>query len=182
VSRDGRAPRDRRACCSTALWPGVTHARTVQFTNHGPVVLNVIAGPRPGGLTTLEPLLSNDSVLGRETVSSMQRRVIGRRHRRGQRRLLAVRQRAGQRDLHATRRPRCRAERQTVERRRADGRTLDVRKIGLRATWAGHGRPSARRAQRSTNSRRRRRLHRGYGTANAVRPGSTAAVLFPFRS
>ena len=61
---------------STVLWPGVTHARTVQFTNHGPVVLNVIAGPRPGGLTTLEPLLSNDSVLGRETVSSMQRRVL----------------------------------------------------------------------------------------------------------
>ena len=59
----------------TTLWPGVTYDRTVEFTPHGPVVLHVIRGPRPSGLTTLRPLLSNDAVLGRERLTSMERRV-----------------------------------------------------------------------------------------------------------
>ena len=36
-----------------------------------------MTAPRPGGLYALRPVLSNDSVLGRETVSSMQRRISG---------------------------------------------------------------------------------------------------------
>src|SRR5262245_37385039 len=47
----GAAPRE--------LWPGVTYESGVQFTTHGPVAINVLRGPRPGGLTTLEPVLSN---------------------------------------------------------------------------------------------------------------------------
>ena len=165
---------------STVLWPGVTHARTVQFTNHGPVVLNVIAGPRPGGLTTLEPLLSNDSVLGRETVSSMQRRVTDgvtagvnadfSRFDNG--RVSGVFMRHG--DLAAG----PNAKRSSVGVL-TDG-TLDVRKIGLRATWAGttvhplaalNDPPTPGGAAVYTT---------GYGTATPSAPGSTAAVLFPF--
>ena len=165
---------------STVLWPGVTHARTVQFTNHGPVVLNVIAGPRPGGLTTLEPLLSNDSVLGRETVSSMQRRVADgvtagvnadfSRFDNG--RVSGVFMRHG--DLAAA--PNARRSSVGVL---TDG-TLDVRKIGLRATWAGttvhplaalNDPPTPGGAAVYTT---------GYGTATPSAPGSTAAVLFPF--
>ena len=165
---------------STVLWPGVTHARTVQFTNHGPVVLNVIAGPRPGGLTTLEPLLSNDSVLGRETVSSMQRRVTDgvtagvnadfSRFDNG--RVSGVFMRHG--DLAAG--PNARRSSVGVL---TDG-TLDVRKIGLRATWAGttvhplaalNDPPTPGGAAVYTT---------GYGTATPSAPGSTAAVLFPF--
>ena len=35
--------------------PGVTYSRQVQFTAHGPVVLNVMTAPRPGGLYSLKP-------------------------------------------------------------------------------------------------------------------------------
>lgn len=60
-----------------SLWPGVTYERGVQFTPNGPVAISIIRGPRPGGVTTLEPVLSNDSLLGRETLTSMQRRLAG---------------------------------------------------------------------------------------------------------
>ena len=57
------------------LWPGVTFEPGVQFTSRGPVAINVLRGPRPGGLTTLQPVLSNDTVVGRETLTSMQVRL-----------------------------------------------------------------------------------------------------------
>jgi Phosphodiester glycosidase len=57
------------------LWPGVTYEPGVQFTARGPVVINVIRGPRPGGLTTLEPVLSNETIVGRETLTVMQKRL-----------------------------------------------------------------------------------------------------------
>src|SRR3954471_10348766 len=52
--------------------PNVSYSRTVQFTAHGPVVLNVITAPRPGGLYQLKPLLSNGTIVGTERVTSMQ--------------------------------------------------------------------------------------------------------------
>ena len=55
--------------------PRVTYERQVQFTPHGPVVVHILRAPKPGGLYALRPLLSNDSLLGRETVTSMQRRA-----------------------------------------------------------------------------------------------------------
>lgn len=57
-----------------ALTPGVTYERQLWFTPHGPEVVHVMTAPRPGGLYALRPVLSNDAVLGRETVTSMQRR------------------------------------------------------------------------------------------------------------
>jgi hypothetical protein len=57
------------------LMPNVSYQRTVQFTAHGPVALNVITAPRPGGLYQLKPLLSNGSILGTERVTSMQKDV-----------------------------------------------------------------------------------------------------------
>ena len=57
------------------LWPGVTYELGVQFTPRGPVAIHVLRGPRPGGLTTLEPVLSNETIVGRETLTSMQRRL-----------------------------------------------------------------------------------------------------------
>src|ERR1051326_2987166 len=50
----------------TLLMPGVTYTKRVQFTPHGPVVLNVVTAPKPGGPYSLFPALSNDSILGRE--------------------------------------------------------------------------------------------------------------------
>jgi Phosphodiester glycosidase/FlgD Ig-like domain len=57
------------------LFPGATYDRSVQFTPHGPVAVHVVRGPRPVGLYRLKPVLSNGSVVQRETVSSMQRRL-----------------------------------------------------------------------------------------------------------
>jgi len=64
------------ASATTAhLLPRITYEATVQFTPHGPVAMHVVRGPRPVGLYRLEPVLSNGKVVGRETVSSMQRRL-----------------------------------------------------------------------------------------------------------
>jgi exopolysaccharide biosynthesis protein len=63
------------AAQSTPLFPGASYERSVQFTPHGPVSLNVVRGPRPVGLYRLKPVLSNESIVLRETVSSMQKRL-----------------------------------------------------------------------------------------------------------
>lgn len=56
------------------LLPGVTYERKTQFTPHGPVTIHVVRAPKPTGLYRLRPSLAQDRVLGRETVTSMQRR------------------------------------------------------------------------------------------------------------
>jgi hypothetical protein len=68
------APALAQAPDRSLLMPGVTYARDVEFTPHGPVVLHVINAPKPGGLYSLEPLLSNDAILGSERVSDIERR------------------------------------------------------------------------------------------------------------
>jgi phosphodiester glycosidase len=57
------------------LLPGVVYSRQLEFTSHGPVVVHVISTPKPTGLYALKPILSNNAILGRERVTSMQRRV-----------------------------------------------------------------------------------------------------------
>src|SRR5207302_11322293 len=53
--------------------PGVTCSRQVQFTAHGPVVIHVLTAPRPGGLYSLEPILSNGTITGRARVTAMEK-------------------------------------------------------------------------------------------------------------
>jgi hypothetical protein len=57
------------------LLPGVVYSRQVEFTGHGPVVIHVISAPKPTGLYALKPVLSNNAIMGRERVTSMQKRV-----------------------------------------------------------------------------------------------------------
>src|SRR5919199_4495732 len=57
------------------LMPGITYEHRLEWTAAGPVSTYVITAPRPGGLYSLTPLLSNNTITGRETVSSMERRV-----------------------------------------------------------------------------------------------------------
>jgi hypothetical protein len=57
------------------LWPGVTFDTGVQFTPNGPVAVNILTGPRPGGTTTLAPSLSNNTLTGRETLTALERRT-----------------------------------------------------------------------------------------------------------
>ena len=58
---------------ATQLMPGVTYERTLEWTAAGPVALHVVRAPKPGGLYSLTPLLSNDTITGLDTLSSMQR-------------------------------------------------------------------------------------------------------------
>jgi hypothetical protein len=48
----------------TQLMPDVTFQRLVQLTPHGPVVVDVITAPRPGGLYALTPVLAGGLVGG----------------------------------------------------------------------------------------------------------------------
>jgi hypothetical protein len=57
----------------TQLMPAVTYERVLEWTAAGPVALHAIVAPRPVGLYSLTPLLSNGTISGRETLSSMQR-------------------------------------------------------------------------------------------------------------
>ena len=59
----------------TPLFPGATYEQTVEFTPHGPVSIHVVRGPRPVGLYRLRPVLSNESIVQRETLSAMQKRL-----------------------------------------------------------------------------------------------------------
>ena len=58
------------------LMPGVSYQREVEFTPHGPVVLDVVTAPRPDGtLYTLAPMLSNNAVVGTEKLTDMQKEL-----------------------------------------------------------------------------------------------------------
>jgi hypothetical protein len=63
------------ASSTQVLMPGVTYSRQVQFTSHGPVVIHVITAPRPTGLYSLEPILSNATITGRARVTTMEKSV-----------------------------------------------------------------------------------------------------------
>jgi hypothetical protein len=63
------------AASAQTLMPGVTYEDGVQFTAHGPVAVHVVRAPRPGGLWQVAPLLSNDAVVGRESLTALQRRL-----------------------------------------------------------------------------------------------------------
>ena len=54
------------------LMPGVIYSKQVQFTAHGPVVLNVVSAPRPTGLYGVRAALSNGAVAGREKLVDME--------------------------------------------------------------------------------------------------------------
>ena len=63
------------AAATTELMPGVSYQRILRWTSAGPMVMYVVTAPKPQGLYRLMPLLSNGTIIGRETVSSMQRDV-----------------------------------------------------------------------------------------------------------
>jgi len=71
--------RSRQESVSTsALMPGVTYSREVDFTSRGPIVLDIVTAPKPtGALYSLAPALSNDRLQGKETLTHLASRVAG---------------------------------------------------------------------------------------------------------
>ena len=57
------------------LMPGVVYSRQVEFTGHGPVVLNIVSVPRPTGLYSVRAALSNGLITGRERLTDMEKDV-----------------------------------------------------------------------------------------------------------
>jgi hypothetical protein len=164
------------------LWPGVTYETDVQFTPHGPVAINVLRGPRPGGLTTLEPVVSNDTIVGRETLTSMQRRLQS---------TAATAGINGDFFALATGRPSGMVMREgqllappNGSRASAgittDG-TLDVRRVAFSGSWdAGAGPHVLSVLNAAPKVGRVGLFTHAYGAATPPIAGSAAAILFPF--
>ena len=164
------------------LWPGVTYELGVQFTPRGPVAIHVLRGPRPGGLTTLEPVLSNDTVVDRETLTSMQRRLASQATAAGVN---------GDYFTFATGRPSGVLMREgglvtppNAERASAgittDGR-LEVRRASFVGGWRGLGGNRVVRSLNAPPTADGSALYTDrYGPTTPPLPGSVALVLFPF--
>src|SRR6478735_10552918 len=164
------------------LWPGVTFENDVQFTPHGPVAINVLRGPRPGGLTTLEPVVSNGTTVGRETPTGMQRRLAS---------TAAMAGVNGDFFALATGRPSglVMQEGQLLappngSRASAgvttDG-TLDIRRVGFGGSWDAGAGPHVLSALNAAPKTGRVALFTdAYGPATPPIAGSAAVILFPF--
>ncbi len=164
------------------LWPGVTYELGVQFTPRGPVAIHVLRGPRPGGLTTLEPVLSNETVVDRETLTSMQRRLASQATAAGVN---------GDYFTFATGRPSGVLMREgglvtppNAARASAgittDGR-LEVRRASFVGSWRGLGGNRVVRSLNAPPTADGSALYTDrYGPATPPLPGSVALVLFPF--
>jgi hypothetical protein len=164
------------------LFPSVTYEKSIQFTPHGPVALHIVRGPRPVGLYRMRPVLSNESVLGRESVSSMQKRLsstatsVGVN---GDFFTLADGRPSGivMRDGVLVTPPNPGRSSAGVT---LDG-TLDVRKIGFRGTWRGNGPRRTLTLINKPPGRNQVALFTSdWGRITPRVEGSFAAVLSPF--
>lgn len=164
------------------LWPGVTYENDVQFTPHGPVAINVLRGPRPGGLTTLEPVVSNGTIVGRETLTSMQRRLTS---------SAATAGINGDFFAIATGRPSGMVMREGQLLSPPNGArasagittdgTLDVRRVGFSGSWDAGAGPHVLSVLNAAPKVGRVALFTdAYGPATPPIAGSAAAILFPF--
>ena len=170
----GTAPRE--------LWPGVTYEAGVQFTTHGPVAINVLRGPRPGGLTTLEPVLSNDTVVGREKLTTMEvrlRRTATAAGVNGDYFTLATGRPSGvlMRDAQLVTPPNGGRASAGI---RSDG-LLDIRRVAFKGTWRTTVGTRPLGSLNTTPALNGAGLYTdAYGASTPALPGSAAVVLFPF--
>jgi hypothetical protein len=166
----------------TQLFPNVTYESSVQFTPHGPVAIHVVRGPRPTGLYRLRPVLSNESVVLREPVSSMQKRLSS------QATSVGVN---GDYFSVADGRPSGIMIRDGVLVTQPNGArssagvlldgTLDVRKIGFRGTWRGVGpRRAVTYFNKAPGPNGMSLFSSDWGRTTPTVAGSYAVVLSPF--
>jgi hypothetical protein len=164
------------------LMPGVTYERAVQFTNHGPVAIHVVRGPKPTGLYELRPVLSNESIQGLERVTAMQKRlstqatmvgINGDFYNFDSGRPSGVLMRDGVVDSPPF------GDRSSVGIS-AEG-VVDVRRVEFFGTWKGLGQ---RRAVNDVNQLPGANgislFTPSYGAATPAQPGAVTAVLSPF--
>lgn len=167
---------------SRSLFPGVTYSSEVQFTPHGPVSMHVVLGPRPVGLYRLRPVLSNGSVLDRETLSSMGKRLSSQSTSVGVNgdyfRLADGHPSGGLiTDGVLVAPPN---ESRSSAGITLDG-TLDIRRVEFVGTWRGTGQRRTFRELNDAPGKNRVSLFTSdWGRATPRIPGSVAVVLAPF--
>jgi hypothetical protein len=170
------------AAAPRELWPGVTYESGVQFTTHGPVAINVLRGPRPGGLTTLEPVLSNDTVVGRERLTSIEVRLRPTATAAGVNGdyfTFATGKPSGvlMRDAQLVAPPNAGRASAGI---RSDG-LLDVRRVAFAGTWRAAVTARVLRALNATPAANGAALYTdAYGPSTPSLRGSAAVILFPF--
>lgn len=164
------------------LWPGVTFDTGVQFTPNGPVAINILSGPRPGGTTTLAPSLSNNTLMGRETLTAIERRTASQATTAGINGdffefASGVPSGVLMQDGQVMSPPSAYRASAGVT---SDG-TLDIRRVTLSGTWQGLG------GKRTLNLFNKRLEGNGialytqvWGPTTPPTPGAVSAVLFPF--
>ena len=72
------APASHAQSETTELMPGVSYTRDVRTIDGKQVVEHVIVAPKPGGLYGLKPVLLDRTVVGRQTLTDIQRASRGR--------------------------------------------------------------------------------------------------------
>ena len=154
------------------LMPGVIYSRQVDFTAHGPVVLHVMAAPRPTGLYALRPILSNNAVLGNERVTSMQRRYSDDATVAGVNAGTGGLIRAGILDTAPA------DERSTIGVD-TDG-TLHVERVRLAGSWQGTGQRRILGINEPPRANRATLYTRAWGGRTPAESGGAYAVLQPF--
>jgi hypothetical protein len=63
---------------SELIMPNIRYIKETRLVGGQRVIFHVVYAPKPGGLYDLRPVLSNNTVSGRETLSAMQRRMLPR--------------------------------------------------------------------------------------------------------
>jgi hypothetical protein len=154
------------------LMPGVVYSRQVEFTAHGPVVLHVIAAPRPTGLFALRPILSNNAVVGSERVTSMQRRYSGEATLAGVDAGAGGLIRGGVLDAAPA------DERSTVGVD-TDG-TVHVERVRLLGTWQGSGQRRILGVNEPPRANRTTLYTHAWGPRTPAESGGAYAILQPF--
>jgi hypothetical protein len=154
------------------LMPGVIYSKQVEFTAHGPVVMHVVAAPKPTGVYELKPILSNNVVLGTERLTSMERRYSD------QATIVGVNAPAGGliRDGVLDTAP---AQERSTVGVDTDG-TLHVDRVDLEGTWQGSGQRRILGINDTPRANRTTLYTRAWGARTPAENGGTYAVLQPF--
>jgi flagellar hook assembly protein FlgD len=77
AATDSQRPLQQQSI-SSVLMPGVTYTREVEFSSHGPIVVDVVTTPKPDGTVySLEPAVSNGVLRGTEKLTHLERRIAG---------------------------------------------------------------------------------------------------------
>ena len=175
-------PARQAFAATTTLWPGVTFTQSLQVTPGGPVVVDVLTGPRPGGATTLRTFLTSGQLTQRQTLTAAERQlsptmtlagINGDFFNFASARPSGVLMEDGQ--LLSEPSP----DRSSAGIT-ADG-TLQIGRVALTSTWQSLGAAHAITAfNRPPGPGGVALFTPAWGAATPVVPGATAVVLFPF--